>query len=298
MRSQFVRISRAMLLAVAAVALSGCVHGRYRASRTFENAVSHMAESPVTVISRNGAVHVIADRTVSEVSISARIACGGVSQEEADQRVQEARLEVTRSTSRRLTIKSIFPSPGRNGDGAHITVRLPDVDGVEVDTSNGRVVLNGLAGPVKVDTSNGSIEIVDHNGPVQADTSNGSVSVSGQVGRLDVETSNASVTALDIAGPVDIDTSNGSIRMSLSPDQAGPIRLDTSNASIHATVGPAFVGSVRLDTSNSRITIEDPTGRIRSQTIRNNTHGNLVVGAEGPQSFLDTSNASITFIIE
>ncbi|UCD74841.1 MAG: DUF4097 family beta strand repeat protein [Phycisphaerales bacterium] len=291
------RSNRLIAPALAVLLLAGCVPSGFRTSKTMEQNAIHMSQTPVTVISRNGSVQVIADPTLADIQISARITCGGATQAQADDRLADASIDVSRDLSRRLTIKPVFPGGERNGDGASITVRLPDACGIEVDTSNGAVVLRGLTGEAIVDTSNGSVTVEDHNGQATLETSNGRVTVTGHVGPLDVDTSNGSVKAHQIAGPVRIRTSNSSITFSLAPDQPGPIRLDTSNGAIRATVGPAFVGRVRLDTSNARLRIEDHSGRMKSQSVHR-SRATVVVGEGGSVSNLDTSNGGITFIVE
>jgi hypothetical protein len=51
-----------------------------------------------------------------------------------------------------------------------------------------------------------------------------------------------------------------------------------------------------LDTSNARISIEDPGGRIRSQSMRR-SGGRVTIGDGGATSIIDTSNGRITLMI-
>jgi DUF4097 and DUF4098 domain-containing protein YvlB len=85
---------------------------------------------------------------------------------------------------------------------------------------------------VAADTSNGRIELSDVHGPVKADTSNGSVLV-----RL----------TPDGEGPVNVDTSNGSVTLEISPDFTGELEMSTSNGSIRVPEGVrARAGSRRF----------------------------------------------------
>ncbi len=287
------------LVGLLAIPLQGCslLFGHvYRARTTFSSQVDHVVGAGLTVKTRNGGVEVVASPDASEVSITARLTCGGDTQEEADARLAAATVSVPRADDRRLLIEPVFPGGPRSGDGASIVVGLPDATGIYLDTSNGSVVARGLAGRLVIDTSNGSIEVSDHRGPAEIDTSNGGVIVVGHVGSLNADTSNGRVRVEDLDGPARIDTSNGSINLTLAPTQIGPLNLDTSNGSIRVVVGPAFVGAVNFSTSNALLTVKDNVGRINRKNLRK-SRGKIVVGTGGDSSRLDTSNARIVFEI-
>lgn len=282
------------------VALQACsfyFDGLAKARTTLSQTAEHVPGSGLVVKTRNGRVEVIADPQRSDVAIEARLKCVGLTQEEADDRLAQARISVTRGLDGVLLIKPIFPGGARSGDGASISIVLPDADGVELDTSNGSVTARGLTGKLVIDTSNGSVDVVNHRGSAEIDTSNGRVEVIDLAGSLLIDTSNGSVHVENLAGPATIDTSNSSIVLSLGADQSGPLDLDTSNGSIRVRVGQGFVGPVTLDTSNGSIAVTDRLGRIATKTI-GKTGGRIVVGEGGDPSRLDTSNGRIEFTIE
>jgi hypothetical protein len=307
-------LAAAALMALPLTACSFGNHMAFKAQTDLSRTTEHAPESALLVDTLNGRIEVVAEPQRSDVLIEARLRCRGYTQADADERLAATTLDVSRDANRRLVVKPVFPGGRRSGDGASVSIRIPDATGVHLDTSNGSVVAASLAGRLVVDTSNGSIKVTDHDGPARLDTSNGSVNVSNLAGTLwadtsngaitltnvagsvEVDTSNGSITLANVAGPVQADTSNGAIRLSLSPDQAGPLRLDTSNGSITVEVGPAFVGSVTFDTSNGSIHVDDQVGRIRSSSIRRG-EGRVTVGEGGQPSRLDTSNASIRFTI-
>lgn len=260
--------------------LQGCVlFDMHRAHRDERFTTSHYSGSSLLINSRNGSIEVVADATVDEVVIDVRLTCGGSSQSEAQQRVDDATLLIERDTSRMLTIIPVFPGGPRNGDGAKITVHLPDAYGAKLTTGNGRVVAKGLAGTLIIETSNGRVIVMDHAGEAQIKTSNGRIEVSNQ------------------GGPLEARTSNGRITVSLDFDQVGPINLRSSNGSIRATVGRDFTGRVTFDTSNGTIRILGDDGRITRERLRK-TSGYVIVGSDdGPESMIDTSNGSIELVI-
>jgi DUF4097 and DUF4098 domain-containing protein YvlB len=310
------RILALASLLVFVLALPGCGWSSpFRATREIARTLDHMPGSALQLDTHNGCVKIMASPEYSDVRIEAKLTCGGTTQAEADQRLQEARLDTSRDTARALWIKPVFPGGRRGGDGASISVRLPQSAGVSVDTSNGSVEISGTTGQVVVDTSNGSVDLVHHDGPatietsngsvhavhttgsLEIDTSNGRVLVESHAGALRIDTSNGAVVVTDQAGETTIDTSNGSITLTLRPDAAGPAVLDTSNSSISLTVGSAFAGSMTVRTSNGSISIHDPTGVIRAQEIGKN-HATLVIGEDGPSSRLTTSNGRVSLTIK
>ncbi|MDY7110488.1 MAG: DUF4097 family beta strand repeat-containing protein [Planctomycetota bacterium] len=286
----------------------------YRAARPVTLTQEHLPGSALHVDTQNGSVGVLASSEYTDVTIEAKLTCGGGTQAEADRRLREARLDASRDTSRALCIRPIFPGGRRGGDGASIAVRLPDVGDVDVNTSNGRIEISGSRGEVIVDTSNGSIDLIDHNGPatietsngavhavhttgpLEIDTSNGRVLIESHEGMLRIDTSNGAVIVTDQAGETTIDTSNGSITLTLRPDATGPVDLDTSNSSISLTIGPAFAGPMTLRTSNASISIHDPTGVIRAQEI-GKSRARLTIGGDGPESRLRTSNGRVSLTV-
>jgi len=291
-------LKAALIAAAASPALleGGCALSGPRATGPKSATAAHAPGSPITVQTRNGSVQVIAESARSDVSIDATITCAGASQQEADQRLAQAGLDVSRDTSRCLTIQPTFPGGPRNGDGASLVVRVPDADGVHITSSNGSVSITGLSGAAEINTTNASVNIQDHHGPARIDTSNGSISVRTLEGDLRAATSNAAVSVSGLSGKPDIRTSNGRVELSLGPDESGPIDVQTSNGPVTVRVGLAFHGRVTLDTSNASVRF---TGAPRVSTVsRSKSDAVIDVGEGGAPSRITTSNGTIDFKIE
>jgi hypothetical protein len=269
------------------------MHSGPRSTGSKTIAAPHKPGSQVTVISRNGSVQLVADASRGDVRVEARMTCSGDTQVHADQRLAQANVEVSRDTAHTLIVRPLFPGGERDGDGADFVLRLPDADGMTIETSNGRVVVESFRGSLKIDTSNASVTVNDHDGPATIETSNGSINVTNLRGELVADTSNASVTATGIAGPATIDSSNGSITLALTAEQPGPIVLDTSNASISVKVGPSFRGPVTLDTSNGSLRVAGGSANMKILTMES-SHATLDFG-QGGASRVDTSNGDIEF---
>ncbi len=286
------------LLLVASLGACSVHFGQTARSKvtSLTQSIQHVSNAPVEIRTLNGSVDIAADQSLDAVLIEANIVCGGKTKAEAEERVAQASLTVIRQADQTLLIAPSFPGGPQNGDGASIWVRLPDARGVEIHTSNGKVSSSGLTGEIVIDTSNGRVELADHHGAATIETSNGRVIVRRLQGDLQVDTSNGRIKVIDLAGRAKLDTSNASVFVSLAPQQSGPIIADSSNGSITVQVGPAFVGTVTFDTSNGPIIVNDPVGVITSYRMHR-SEGTLVVGEGGATTRLDTSNASIKFII-
>lgn len=167
--------------------------------------------------------------------------------------------------------------------GAHIDAALPVSIGGDIDTSNGRITLEGLrVRDLTVDTSNGRV-VMD--------------SVHGR--DLHVDTSNARIEADDlrIAGSLEVDTSNGDIDMAIRP--TGDLRMSVGSSNGDITLElqeEADIGYVlRATTSNSDIAESMSEARLEGDeddaTLR--TSGDArdiqVTGR------VDTSNGAIRF---
>lgn len=120
-------------------------------------------------------------------------------------------------------------------------IDLTLVHDVDVETSNGRVTLDGVTGTIRVATSNGRIEGSGLGGEgVEASTSNGAIEL-----------------ALDVAQDVEARTSNGSIDLTV-PDGSYQVNAETSNGGIDVTIpdDPDGEHTLDLSTSNGSVTVD------------------------------------------
>ena len=121
-------------------------------------------------------------------------------------------------------------------------IDLTLVHDVDVETSNGRITLDGVTGTIRVSTSNGRIEGsgLEGDGGIDASTSNGAIDLQ-----------------LEVAQDVEARTSNGSIDLSV-PDGSYRVNAETSNGRTDIAVPNDSSGEFTLDlsTSNGSITVE------------------------------------------
>ncbi len=130
-----------------------------------------------------------------------------------------------------------------------ITVRLPAGRRVDVASTNGDITLVGRTTGAVLDTRNGTIRAQDVAGALRARTSNGALRVQ------------------RIVGPVELTTSNGSIRF-IADTVAGDVSMTTSNGGITAWLPPTTAARLAMTTSNGSVALELP-GEIttKSRTV-------------------------------
>ncbi len=251
----------------------GCATDSFSAKRSVVRAVAHVEDSFLEVSSRNGAVDVSVDPTLAEVEIVAEFRASGATQEEADARLMTMVIQIERVNGRLLILPKVDGNWHPN-DGCNFTIRLPQTDGVSVNTRNGRVTLRNTRGQATVATSNGSIDVDGHVGPMTLESSNGSIHV------------------VDATDTVRTQTSNGNVKISLIDEAVGPVDVVTSNGSVSLTVGSAFTADLDVATSNGHVEYYDADGveRLRSKSNR----VTIRVGEGGQPGSVRTTNGEVT----
>lgn len=222
------------------------------------------------------ALHVTSENGSISVQESDRINVGIIAQIRAQtpQRLEATLVTAEEAVDGSLSVFVVWPEGRRkNREGCSFEIQIPGANGVDLQTSNGRLEAVGLGGKAELRTSNGAIRVERHRGTIQAQTSNGKIEITG---------ASENVTA---------HTSNGSVHVGLQPDATGPIDVKTSNGRIELEVGPSFSGSLQLQTSNGSIDANDVAqAEIVSATRR---QVRLAFQEGQPPSTATTSNGSI-----
>lgn len=281
----------AALAATGAAALStGCAYNWHGPLETETRVIEipHEPDQPLSVATRNGRV-TVREGGVNSVEVTAEVKARTV------ERLLETRVVAERQPDGTLLLTHEFPTERLySGEGASFEVAIPDVSRVYVDTSNGRITLEGLGGVAELDTSNGRVTVTDFAGDVIADTSNGGIRMERIGGSVEVDTSNGGIVLREIAGAVEADTSNGRVDIALDRYSAGPINVDTSNGGVELTFGPAFEGELVLDTSNGRVHLDaDQIAGALTRLKIGKRHAVIALGESQMRSRVETSNGSI-----
>lgn len=193
-----------------------------------------------------------------------------------DQQAAEANLDsvevtmIQKDDSIHITAKRI--GPPQIDCGADIVIAAPVGSRLQLRSTNGHVVCEGLQGGIEATTSNGKLEVVDGRGSIDVATSNGAITVEAVDASIDAETSN---------GPVQF-------RGSLAN---GENRLRTSNGRIDVALPKDASFRVEGATSNGRIQCEFPLA-VEGRSRRNRLEGQIGENA-ACSLVLSTSNGGI-----
>jgi hypothetical protein len=131
------------------------------------------------------------------------------------------------------------------------TVHVPAGVKVDVETVNGRIAAQNIAGNVKAETVNGDVVISTTNGTVNAETVNGSII--------------ASMAQLPDSGDVHLETVNGSITSLLPEGIGGSISLENANGAL--TANYPHVTTDSADKHHLRIKLDEGARRVRLETV-------------------------------
>ncbi len=285
------RVLGVAALSCVLLTLGGCVFGQVHLEReTRLLTVDHVAASPVSVRTINGAVSVVADTSASDVSVTAELRAQSLD------RLERTKIVASRDPDGTLRIDIAWADGvALNSEGCDLDIILPDARGVDIHTSNGSVEVSNLAGKATLNSSNGRITATHHDGDVVASTSNGSISVTDPAGDVEADSSNGAITVANAPGRVSADSSNGKIDIRLASTSAGPVIADTANGSINLVVGASFRGRLSLRTSNSGITTEGFSSRSDAKVEKSSkSKATIVFGEGGADSTCSTSNGHIT----
>ena len=163
-----------------------------------------------------------------------------------------------------------------------------------VRSSNGRIEVTGIIGPLDLNASNGIITARDVDGTVTAQTSNGRVSVVGGRGMLQLTSSNGVVEVQNVqANGIDLHTSNGRVSFSGSLMPGSKNRVETSNGTAALTLPADSALNVDLRSGNGSVTVGFPvTTAPNGENKRNVVTG--VINRPDADLTVHTGNGSIT----
>jgi len=207
------------------------------------------------VDSSNGRVQITGVEGQTEVQVVATLRSRGETLEEATDRLSRILVHMEQNVDRIVLryVASEQEADVRKYSGVSFDVTAPPLLAQFLaDTSNGAIEARGVQGTLNLNTSNGHIIVENAIGDVVADTSNGRISIDGFEGVLRLDTSNGEIEIRDVIASVDANTSNG--RIDFSGTLAGPThRLSTSNGRL--TFRASVDASLNIEARTSNATI-------------------------------------------
>ena len=188
------------------------------------------------------------------------------------------KIDVTHSDTA-ASVRTVGPYDNNSGIGARYVVRVPrKVTLDRIISSNGKVHVSDIDGPVNVKTSNSSIEAIKIGGAAK------------------LHTSNSHIDAESVKGAIEATTSNSSINLTLNEGVSGGVRASTSNSSITVKIPGTTAARIRASTSNGSIHSDFEMGGGATEE-KHHLEGMINGGtSSSPLVDLSTSNSSIHIV--
>ena len=215
---------------------------------------------------RNGEVRITAG---PDSIVSARIRKTWSGADTVEARAALDRILVIAETARgELVIRAERPA-GEHRGGVCFDRQTPPNTVLDLETSNGPIVIERMAGRIRALTSNGAIRAESTRALLEARTSNGQVTVIDHQGPVDAITSNGRIECemlgLRPGEDVALRTSNGEILLYLSRNISARFEAITSNGQVRI-VGLDSVRLSRDEEAGKAGTIRSGASRISAGT--------------------------------
>ena len=268
-----------MVALVLTLVITGCDDVFIDAGPTEVQDDSFTVEGPpiLDVITENGKIEI--DTGVDgEVHVHAKIRGVDVIDYEVSQ--EGNKIRVVARINRSGTFSNV---------GADITITTPAVSDLDLNSSNGRIDIDGIEGTSLLRTSNGEISLEDVKGEIEAITSNGRISIDQMEGIAKLRSSNGAIDLENVSGEFDASTSNGSVSFVGRMTTGGNNRLTSSNGKINVELWAPISISLDASTSNGDITCEVPI-------LATKTEDDHLVGTIGDGEadlYIRTSNSDV-----
>jgi DUF4097 and DUF4098 domain-containing protein YvlB len=122
----------------------------------------------------------------------------------------------------------------RGNSGADVVIAVPGGSQLDLRSSNGAVVCEGISGRIVAKTSNAKLEVYEGRGPIDVTSSNGPITIEAQDAKVVARTSNARIIfhGTLTAEQQTFKTSNGRIELGLPADAQFRIEASTSNSRV------------------------------------------------------------------
>ena len=230
-RTRPARLLPFFLLVLVSLA-AGCDLPLYQASVTSTEVFATSDQPKIVVETFNGSIDISngqADEVVAEVTKRA----SGFDQNSAEANLDK--IEITMAAENdeiHIRIKRIGHVVG--DCGAAVVIAAPPNSVVELKSSNGYVVCEGMRGSVEARTSNAKVDVVEASGRIDVRSSNGPILIEGEDLVVDAGTSNSGVRVRGTLaeGEHELSTSNGPIDVVLPEGSQFAFKASTSNGSI------------------------------------------------------------------
>ncbi len=170
-------------------------------------------------------------------------------------------------------------------------IKVPDYVVVsKVNTTNGKIDLEGTKGPSKLVTTNGGIEVDNVDGNIEAHSTNGKIEIENADGFVTAATTNGKIEVKS-EGIKDLTTTNGGIEAEIKKIEKEDIKIRTTNGSIKLGLTSSLNAILELNTTNGGIDLDGIPLEVIS--THKNKHIKGKMGKGGPKINASTTNGSI-----
>ncbi len=225
------------LVALTLLPASGCnaldfvplVTAERRLSEDFKT-----SDAPQIVVETiNGAIDVSRGDN-SQVQVDVIKCASGIDQATAEAAIDLVKVSMIQKGNSLVVKAEVLDNPPGNF-GASVVMTVPANAVLTLDTSNGHVLTEQVAGNIKAHSSNGKIEVIGGAGELGLSTSNGAIEVDAEGAVVNARTSNGRI---DFRGSLadnaqQFKTSNGRIQLTLPDDAEFRLNAHTSNSRVH-----------------------------------------------------------------
>ena len=258
-------MSRSMIritLLSTALLLAGTIAYAETFQDTIEKTLPFAAGNRLSVSNTNGDVEVSTwDRDEIEIVADKRVKSG--SEGRAEEAFEALKVVIDESADG-ITVSTEYPKSkggwfGNVNSQVRYSIRVPKRADLELETVNGKVMVEGVEGQIGLETTNGGIRVEDAGGSVTARTTNGSIDCElrevGDDEDMDFRTTNGSITLTlpsDVQASLSARTTNGSVSTDFPVTVQGTFRKNRLEGDLNG--GGA---SLELKTTNGSIKIRE-----------------------------------------
>jgi hypothetical protein len=197
-------------------------------------------------------------------------------------------------TGDRVDIEVLLPKHGgwTGKRSVEIELRVPAEANVEVQTGDGSIKAQAVAGRIGLTTGDGSVTAEDLKGEIRLHTGDGAIRASGLDGQLRADTGDGRMEVKGRFEALDLHTGDGGIDATVSSGSrvASPWSFHSGDGGVTLRLPPDFGAEIDAQTGDGKVHVDPPLvvrGTIQDHSVR----GQL--GSGGPPLRIYTRDGAI-----
>jgi len=213
--------------------------------RSFEKSYDFVLNGFIEVNNMNGDIEIKSwDREEINIFATSRM------------RTDDVELEVYKQGDR-LSLEVIYPDRRwyRRSSALNINLVLtvPEISNLEIESMNGRIMIEGITGDVKAESMNEDVRIKNVHGEIRAESMNSLVTLLNVTGKVECESMNRGIEIENsTCSHIDAESMNGKIFVETSIDRTGYYRFESTNGDIILYIPADSEASIRAQSPRNR----------------------------------------------